>query len=130
MRAKRGALLFVLASSLLLFALFGVLGIPHSEPNTLAASPHGGAGLPSAPQLAGDAGSASSREGGPSDPATKVFWTAAALCAAVFFSCMVAFRGEVRKEKESIRARKQRMDYHKDLKRYNAQLRGPPRDNT
>jgi hypothetical protein len=54
----------------------------------------------------------------------------ALLAFAVFIVSMLLFRVEVRAEKAAGRARRQRLEYHKDLRRYREQLDAPRRDNT
>lgn len=57
-------------------------------------------------------------------------WAGALLAFTVLCVSLVLFRSEVRSEKAAGRARRQRLEYYRDLRRYKEQMQGPPHDNT
>src|SRR5688500_7046284 len=123
MRAKRAVIMATLVGCLALTAFMVALALPSGQEAAFEAQPHGGNALPSAPQLGQGAGTASEQD--PDEGGTPAFfiWIGAVVGASGVTVSFLVFRVEVRKEKDMLRAKKQRAQYYKDLKRYNAQLK-------
>ncbi len=109
---------------------FAVMALPGGEEAPIVASQNGAAQGPAAPALGSDAGAASRLEGDADGIPVMFLWGGAIVSASGVTVSFLVFRGEVSKEKAAIKARKNRAEYYKDLRKYNAQLKGPPRDNT
>jgi len=107
-----------------------VWALPSGEDAPVIASQNGPGKVPAAPALGSEAGAATRIDGDPEGIPAMIIWIGAVVSASGVTVSFVVFRTEVSKEKAAIKARKNRADYHKDLRKYNAQLKGPPRDNT
>lgn len=130
MRVKRAAVLFAMMLFLALTVSLTLAGLSGSDEAPVLASQSGSAAVPSAPSLGSEAGAASRHEGAADGIPVMFVWVGALASSSGVVVSFVVFRSEVRKEKAAIKARKNRADYYKDLRKYNAQLKGPPRDNT
>lgn len=130
MRVRRAVTLTMLVACFALTAWLVVLGLPHSEANPAASTSQGGSGLPPAPNLDSEPGANVGEQGSPVTLVNAWIWTGALVAGAGTVGTFLAFRTEVRKEKDVLHARQDRDDYRRELKRYNDQLQGPPRLNT
>jgi hypothetical protein len=130
MRAKRAVVLAAMVGFLAFAVTFSMWALPSSEPEAATPSQGGQPGLPSAPRLEEGAGAASRRDEGPSGGMVIVLWAGAAVASTGVVVSFLVFRVEVRKEKRLLRARRNRAAYYLDQRKYDAQMRGPPRNNT
>lgn len=130
MRVKRAAVLAAMLLFLALTVSLTIFALSGGEEAPVLASQNGAAPLAPAPALGSDAGAASRRESGAEGVPAIVLWVGAVVSSTGVAVSFLVFRSEVRKEKAAIKARKNRSDYYKDLRKYNAQLKGPPQDNT
>lgn len=129
MRAKRAVVLLAILAFSVLTVSLSVLALPSGEDAPPFADRGQSQPVPGAPALEERAGAASQHEGS-ADEVSLFLWGGAVVSASGVLVSFLVFRVEVRKEKASLRVRKQRAEYYKDLRKYNAQLKGPPRDNT
>jgi hypothetical protein len=130
MRIKRAIVLAAMLAFVLLTVTLSIMAMPSGSEEPVIASQGGSQPVPAAPSLAEGAGSPSQAESAPSGVPALVLWIGAVVSGSGVVVTFAVLRVEVTKEKAAIRAKKNRADYYKDLKKYNAQLKGPPRDNT
>ena len=117
--------------SLVASASFGALAfLDSSSADGTSQASFGGDGLAPAPTLDRDVGTAADERVEDTSLTGLFLWIGASVSGAVFLVSASLFRVEVRKEKDQLRAKRHRADYHKELRKYNAQLKGPPRHNT
>lgn len=123
-------MLVSLLVSLVSAGSFGFLLLLDSTSTEVASAPSfGGDGLP-APAVDRDVGTAADEQVESPSLSGFLIWSGAIASGTVFLVSVVLFRVEVRKQKDVLRARRQREEYYRDLRKYNAQLKGPPRKNT
>ena len=127
---KRAAVLFAMMLFLALTVSLTVAGLAGGDDAPVIASQAGSGPVAGAPSLESEPGAASRTEGAAEGIPVLFVWIGAVVSSSGVVVSFVVFRSEVRKEKAAIKARKNRADYYKDLRKYNAQLKGPPRDNT
>ncbi|MBI2077777.1 MAG: hypothetical protein HYT80_05310 [Euryarchaeota archaeon] len=131
MRAKRALMVVSLLVSLVAGGSFGALAFLDSSSRDGSSDPtFGENGFGPAPTLDRDVGTAADERVEDASATGLFLWIGAIVSSVVFLVSATLFRLEVRKEKDSLRAKKQRADYYKELRKYNAQLKGPPKDNT
>lgn len=106
------------------------LGLPSGSDAEPAAARQGGSSLAPAPQLERDSGTDGTVEEGPSGFGLVLVWFGAMAAGSGTVVAFIVFRVEVRREKDARRAARHREEYRKDMRRYNAQMRGPRGDNT
>lgn len=82
------------------------------------------------PALDGKARTEVARDDGSDGEPWFLSWGWSAGAALALVASFVLMRAEIREEKDTQRAKRNREAYTKELRRYNAQLRGPPRQNT
>lgn len=104
------------------------LGAPADSPEFASGTQEDQA-LPS-PALDGKARSEVVQDDGSDGEAWFLSWGWAAGSSFALVASFILLRVEIRREKDAQRARRSREEYTRELRRYNAQLRGHPRQNT